>query len=349
MVADTGDRIVSTAAADMSLAVIINLNSRRGRQDAPDLVRRLLPEARLLVSSTLEELETFVTGELRNNPPSLLLAGGGDGTITGLINTLLRHRIPLPPLGILPLGTGNAWARVAQVPKNVERALKRLAKIDLSRLPTQPFNLVRVEGQVGPFAGTGWDADLLQDFKAQLEGWPEGPIRDAHRGFRGYVTALYTRTVSRHVFGGGPPRVKLINLGQDVQSVDAKGRRVVLSDYGHGSVLYDGVLGVAGAATIEEYGFGLRAYPFARLIPDRLNVRVYGAKIMRGVVNSVRLWRGVHPLPHMHDFFVTKARMEFDRPLPVQVAGDVLGARTSVEFELDDQHVQFLDWSRIPS
>lgn len=330
----------------MTLAVLINLHARRGTPAFAEKVRRLFPRAHIITTGSQAELEAYLRDEVKNRPPSLLLAGGGDGTITSLINTLLRQELPIPPLGVLPLGTGNAWARVSGASKPW-LALRRLAALGDGSPPLRTFGLVRVEDHVAPFAGTGWDAEIISDFKAQLETWPAGPIRDAHRGLRGYLSAVYTRTAPRHLFSQ-PPRMRLINLGDEVLGVDAQGRARPLPGLGNGSVLFDGRVGIAGAATMQEFGFGLRAFPFAQLVPERLNVRVYAATAMQGLRNVLNLWRGQHPLKDMHDFFVTRARMEFDRAVPFQIAGDGLGDRTSVEFTLDPKSVQLLDWSRLP-
>ena len=331
----------------MSLAFIINVHSRRGAGAVGEQLKRLFPDARVFEAGTFEALDAHLTGELTERPPSLLLAGGGDGTITALINRMIQLGRPIPPLGVVPLGTGNAWARVTGLDKPLA-GLKRLAKLGQGPYPLSTFNLVKVGDQVAPFAGVGWDAEVLADFKAQLEAWPAGPARDAHRGFRGYLSALYARTVPRHLVKGEPPRVRVVNLGDDAYGVDEQGQPVPLPGKGRDAVLFEGILGVGGAATIENYGFGLRAFPLARLMPSRLNVRVYSAKILQGVVNSVRLFKGVHPLKDMHDFFVSRVRLEFDRELPVQVAGDVTEVVRSVEFSLADQQVQLLDWSALP-
>ena len=249
----------------MTQAVLINLHARRGTPAFAEKVRRLLPDAQIIATRSHDELEAYLRNEVRVRPPSLLLAGGGDGTITSLVNALLRQGLPLPPLGVLPLGTGNAWARVSGASKP-EVALRRLAALGGEPPPLRSFGLVRVEDQVAPFAGTGWDAEILSDFKAQLETWPVGPIRDAHRGLRGYLSAVYTRTAPRHFFTK-PARVRLINLGEDVMGVDAKGQARPLPGLGKGSVLYEGMVGIAGAATVQEFGFGLKAFPFAHLVP----------------------------------------------------------------------------------
>jgi diacylglycerol kinase family enzyme len=104
---------------------------------------------------------------------------------------------------------------------------------------------------------------------------------------------------------------------------------------------------VAGAATTTDFGFGFKAFPFADRVPDRLNVRVYAAGVLEATVNAVRLFKGHHPMPKMHDFFVHKVRMEFDREVPFQIAGDLLGNRREVEFEIASEHVQLLDWRQL--
>jgi hypothetical protein len=112
-------------------------------------------------------------------------------------------------------------------------------------------------------------------------------------------------------------------------------------------VLYEGPSGVAGAATTPEWGFGFRAFPFAQAVPGRLSVRVYGAGVLEAASRMLELWRGAHPVPRMHDFFVERVGMEFDREVPFQMGGDVLGLRRSVELELASERVQLVDWRRL--
>jgi hypothetical protein len=116
-----------------------------------------------------------------------------------------------------------------------------------------------------------------------------------------------------------------------------------------GALLYRGPASVAGAATSPEWGFGFKAFPFAQAMPHRLSVRVYGAGVLEATRNMFKLWRGEHPLPKMHDFLVERVRMDFDRDVPFQIAGDVIGMRRSVEFELAEESVQLVDWHRLSS
>ncbi|SEU01008.1 diacylglycerol/lipid kinase family protein [Stigmatella erecta] len=330
----------------MNVAVLVNLRSRRGSEVVGGLVRRFLPRARVALTHSVEEARAWIDQQLRPNPPSLLLAGGGDGTITGLVNEFRAQGLALPALGVLPLGTGNAWAHVTGAPRPA-KALRQLAAYGERLPPLRPFALVRVEGLLAPFAGTGWDAELVQDFKSQLAS--SGPLRGTQAGLRGYLGALFSRTIPRHVFGDGNPQVSLYNLGEPALTVDAQGAIRPLPGGETGALLYRGPAGVAGAATTPEWGFGFKAFPFAQAVPHRLSVRVYSGTVLEATRNMFKLWRGAHPMPRMHDFFVQRVRMEFDRDVPFQIAGDVIGLRRSVEFELSGESVQLIDWHQLSS
>jgi diacylglycerol kinase family enzyme len=330
----------------MNIAVMVNLRARRGSERIGGMVQRIFPRARLALTRSLEEARTWISEQLRPNPPTLLLAGGGDGTITGLLNELREQGVALPAIGVLPLGTGNAWARVTGAPKPVV-ALRQLAACGERLPPLRPFSLVRLENRVAPFAGTGWDSETLQDFKDHLSTFPAGPLREANAGLRGYMSALFTRTIPRQMFGKGQLQVKVYNLGAPALTVDEHGRVMPLPNGETGALLYEGPAGVAGAATTTEWGFGFKAFPFAQAVPGRLSVRVYGAGVVEATRNMFKLWRGQHPLPKMNDFFVERVRMDFDREVPFQFAGDSMGMRRSVEFDLAQESVQLVDWRQL--
>ena len=45
-----------------------------------------------------------------------------------------------------------------------------------------------------------------------------------------------------------------------------------------------------------------------------------------------------------HDWFVTEVRMTFSRPVPLQIAGDAVGYRQSVDYRVHPRPVFVLDW-----
>ena len=124
--------------------------------------------------------------------------------------------VPVDPPPSLRPPAGRA--RVTGAPKPAV-ALRQLAACGERLPPLRPFSLVRLENRVAPFAGTGWDSETLQDFKDHLSKFPAGPLREANAGLRGYMSALFTRTIPRHLFGKGELRVKVYNLGSPALTV----------------------------------------------------------------------------------------------------------------------------------
>ena len=142
-----------TADGD-GLAILVNANAKRGGRRIAAQIGRFLPGARVRLTRTPEEVDAWLR-TLRD--PRCVLAAGGDGTAIALVNAMNRVKRAdeaFPPLGILPLGTGNAWARSTGARK-LDRALRLLTSVPL-RIPTRRFGLVECEGTLTSFAGCGW-------------------------------------------------------------------------------------------------------------------------------------------------------------------------------------------------
>lgn len=332
----------------MDVAVVVNLRARRGSATVGRMIAARLPHARVAVTESLDDLRRFIDRELVTAPPELLLSGGGDGTAVTVLNELRDRGVRIAQLGVLRLGTGNGWANATGAPR-ASRAIAHVAALEgraVERMPSRRFALVESDGRIAPFLGTGWDAEIITDFRAHVAGLPPA-LRPMNAGVAGYLLGMFTRTIPRHVFGDGPPNVVLTNLGEPALTVDAGGRVVPLPGGERGAVLYRGPASVAAAGTTEEWGFGFRAFPFAHAVPGRVNARVYGGPVLEATRRMFRLWRGEHPVPRMHDFFLTAGRMEFDRDVPFQIGGDVAGARRAFEFRVAREAVELVDWSRV--
>ncbi|MDX8336441.1 MULTISPECIES: YegS/Rv2252/BmrU family lipid kinase [Cetobacterium] len=71
------------------------------------------------------------------------LISGGDGTINSFVNILKKNNVDIP-IAILPTGTANDFANVIGMPKNIEKACKKILttevkEIDLGRINNQYF------------------------------------------------------------------------------------------------------------------------------------------------------------------------------------------------------------------
>ena len=332
----------------MRIEVIVNANARRGSQESVRKLQRTLPSANIRRTVTLEDVSR-ADADLQRTQPDLVLVAGGDGSALSLLNALRRvrsGRTPTPRVGLLRLGTGNGWARSVGAPR-LGRGLERLRDF-LERgfgpedLPCARFDLIDVGGMVTHFAGTGWDAELIDDFHAQKE-LPSLIPRGRRMGLAGYLNGLFSRTVPRNL---KLPRVEieLTNTGESALGIDPTGKLFPASGAERGAVLYRGPVSICGVGTSTQWGFGFRAFPFARLAPGRFNLRMYVGSTRQALAKIPQLWTGKHPLPHMLTWMLTSCRVTFSRPVPLQAGGDVLGHRDSIDYRISEETVRVLDW-----
>jgi diacylglycerol kinase (ATP) len=118
-------------------------------------------------SHALELAEQAVKEE-----PSIIVAAGGDGTINEIARALINTGIPL---GVIPLGSGNGFARHFNLPFNITKALKLLLtgtklSVDVGYMNGRPFFCT---------AGIGFDAEIGYYYRDYN-----------HRGFVAYALSF---------------------------------------------------------------------------------------------------------------------------------------------------------------
>lgn len=325
------------------LYILVNANAKRGGRRIAVQIARALPGATVRLTRSIQEVEGWLRTVVANGTSSIrcILSAGGDGSAVTLLNALDRvvpKGKPFPPIGALPLGTGNAWAHALGARK-LDACVRALARHH-ALVPTRRYALLECDGVLTFFGGCGWDAQVLDDYRQQVEQSPSSRIA---KSVWGYVTAMLTRTVPKTLLHGRP-HVIIENLGDEVYVIDEGCRLKRLEGARRGTILYDGMASVAGAATCPEFGYGFKAYPFAERLLDLLNVRLYDQKALSAVYDIPKLWRGQHPLAGMQDWFATEVRMTFSRPVPLQIGGEAIGSRLTVEFKKSDRSVDALDW-----
>jgi YegS/Rv2252/BmrU family lipid kinase len=162
-----------------SAALVVNAKSRKGRKlfrRARTLAADKLPypvKAYEVRKPTL--LEATVKRALADKP-DLLILGGGDGTMSGLVDLLVGEHVAL---GVLPLGTANSFARTLDIPLDLNGAMDVIAagnfrRIDLGMVDgdyfancaaigispmiaeTVPHGLKAVLGRVGYLSWAAW-------------------------------------------------------------------------------------------------------------------------------------------------------------------------------------------------
>ncbi len=328
------------SGAGDGFAIVVSANAKRGGRRVAAQIARALPGANVRLTRSAREVDAWL--ETLGPDVRSVLAAGGDGTAIALVNALRRVHggDRLPRMGVLPLGTGNAWAHVTGAPK-LHLCLQGLESLP-DPLPCRRFGLIECEGVLTHFAGAGWDAQILDDYRTQVA-QSKGPSKLLSKSVYGYLAACLFRTAPKALLHGRP-HVIIENLADEAWTITADKKLLKLHGVGRGAVLWDGPASVAACATCPELGYGFRAFPFAERFLGMMNVRIYDEETLAAIAHIPALWRGQHPLRGMHDWFSTAVRMTFSRPVPLQIGGDAIGTRQSVEYRIYDHEIELIDW-----
>jgi YegS/Rv2252/BmrU family lipid kinase len=174
-----------------SAALIVNAKSRKGQklfQRACAAMDGLPFPVDAHAVEDPEDLERTVTTALAKKP-QLVILGGGDGTVSGLVDLLVGKGVVL---GVLPLGTANSFARTLGLPLTVEGAIDVLKtgvpkRIDLGMIDddyfancaamgispqiaeTVPHGLKKILGRIGYLGWASWQFARFKPFMLTVD------------------------------------------------------------------------------------------------------------------------------------------------------------------------------------
>ena len=125
-------------------ALLVNTKSRRGAEWFDQVHQALVDGGIDLVESRAirhpKNMSDAVSAQIRAGVP-LVIVGGGDGTFSSIARLFARK---VTILGVLPLGTGNAFARDLGIAANVNDACDailngKVAKVDMGLVGDRDF------------------------------------------------------------------------------------------------------------------------------------------------------------------------------------------------------------------
>ena len=148
--------------------VIVNTRSRRGKEWYPQVIETL-PKHGIVIDKAIPvtdpKLLIKATKEAIASKAPLIIVGGGDGTL----GSVARHFIGSQSvLGVLPLGTGNQFARDLCIDADVEKACEvigagKVAGVDVGFAGSDHFLTVATAGLTTLIA-----QELTNDAKRRL-------------------------------------------------------------------------------------------------------------------------------------------------------------------------------------
>jgi len=152
-------------AKEKSAVLVVNTHSRKGQrlffQALDELAKRGINITTSYPVHHPERLPEIMKEAIRRQG-SLVIVGGGDGTISSIVDQFAYQDVVL---GILPLGTGNSFARTLGIPLTLEGAVDviaggRVADIDLGKIDDDYF---------ANMAAIGFSADVAHSSPHMLK------------------------------------------------------------------------------------------------------------------------------------------------------------------------------------
>lgn len=276
-----------------------------------------------------------------------VVCAGGDGTFIGAVNHILRHgealparrRPALPAFAFLALGTGNALRHTAG---------GRDPVADLARLvrgeATAYVDLPLIEGPQGErfvFGGLGYDSMILSDYTWLCDRVSRGPARPLVRSLAGYIAALCARTLPRLVMAPNALAAKItLNAPGAYLDPERGDREVPLAA---GAVIHEGPVGMLGAGTTPYYGYGLKIFPFAGQLGNRMQLRLVTLSPAQALAHLPAMWRGVYRHgQNVRDFAASDVTVALARPHPFQHSGEDRGTVAQLRLRMGPQPLRLI-------
>jgi len=176
---------------------------------------------------------TTLAKEAAQEGAHLVIAAGGDGTVTQVANGLIGSDATM---AILPMGTGNDLARTLGIGKSMDRAIAAIKKGRTIQMDVGRWHTDQEEGYFLNIAGMGFDAAVAERINQGFK---------SLRGTLAYLAAVVT-TLGRY-------RAKEVRLILD------------------GAIIEESIM-LAAIANAQCYGGGMMVAPMASVTDGMLDI-----------------------------------------------------------------------------
>jgi diacylglycerol kinase family enzyme len=341
--------------ADSRVAVLLNANAKHVNKRVERALRHVVPSSDLFVSHSIEEARSIARWVVDQRYRTVF-SGGGDGTFVGWLNlilelieeapgprkagTLSMSQPRCPRFGILRLGTGNALAELVGASRlQGDGVLDDVLRARAGEVAqTRTLDLISVDGKVAPFAGSGLDGAVLNDYVQVKQTMGRG----LGTGGLGYFLAVASRSVPQQLIRK-PAEVEIVSNGR-AQAIGPDGRGIG-DPIAAGEVLYQGPARLVSGGTIPFYGFRFKLFPFAGKRRSMMHLRIADLSVPTILGNLGRIWNGKFTHPGVRDFYADDVSVTFDRDMPLQIGGDAAGYRKNVRLTMAHRSVEVIDFT----
>lgn len=242
---------------------------------------------------------TIARAAAASRDADVVVAMGGDGTVADTLQGIFDAGKAKDVLfGVIPFGSGNAFRKSFDIPKNPLRAIDRLAE----GVP-RTIDLMEVEGRVAAFASIGATARVTGE-----------KLRGKVQGLWGHVLA------GRRLFDT-PAEEKSIELYEGRDRSGPFDRKTVSSRF------FDCIV-----AKTNHFGYSWRVAPEAVVDDGYLDVTLFEIGPLKYALLFPLIYLGFYQRRLRH--FKARRVVISGKDLPIQFNGEFLGDRDRVEFRV---------------
>jgi len=287
-----------------AIPLFLNPVAGRGRagrniRQISDMLDSLGVRHELVQSESVGNLESRVFDSVSAGAERILVAGG-DGSIHEVVNGILRSGSTVE-LGVIPIGTGNDFAKACSIPLDWEDAIKELAQRMERQSPARPIDVGRMNDRYfANGAGIGFDAKvnrLAQDIQ-----WRIGDLVYLVAVLRGMIDGVIT------------PHMTMRFADQKIEGP------ITLANFSNGAWV-GGMFHIA---------------PMARNDDGKLDL-VYAESVSRLRILALlpKLIKGSHiDEPEIKHFPLTECQISATAAVPSHLDGEVQPLQSEFEIEL---------------
>lgn len=230
----------------------------------------------------------------------VIVAAGGDGTIADVMQGIMRREEGLDvTLGIIPMGSGNAFRKSFRISKNLQRSVNLIAKGK-----SRSIDLIEIEGKVAAFGSVGATAQATIEKK-------KGKIP----GFFGHFFTL-VKILSM------PRRRMEIELfdGVDDQAQHFDYKKLELK-------VFDCVIGKT-----KHFGYGWRVAPQAKIDDGYIDITLFETSGLQYIAFFPAIFLGLYQRTQKH--FKAKKVLLRGNQLPIQYHGELMGIKDEIKMKV---------------
>jgi diacylglycerol kinase (ATP) len=284
------------------IACIINPSSANKKWKRRKLLRKHIQEnlPGQIIDSHEDKATTIKEAQRLCKDHDIIIAAGGDGTIADIIQGIIQCQSGKNvALGIIPLGSGNAFSQSLGIPKNVKRAIQCIRK---GR--TREIDLLEIEGTWAAFGSIGASARVTHE-----------KLKKDIPGFWGHIYAAKIMP-------------KLDVKEQEVElidGVDDSGKhfeRIIMNLKALDCVI----------AKSKHFGYGWRAAPRAKLDDGYVDVSFFEMSGLRYSILFPLIYLGLLQRTQKH--FKAKKIIFKGKNLAMQYHGELWGIKDQIEVKV---------------